>query len=676
MNRKLITYIIFSLSIIGYTLIFFSKKNLDQTLNLLYDEYGETGLDIYKEIIDSYLNNLKRNHLSIAKRPEVISAVVSNNINKEYVLDNLDHANINTHPSEHYLFDFEGQEIQLEKNRSILSILSAEFKEVLPREINLILENKRDQTILFKRVKSDQLSMINISPITYRGLVEGAIVSISKPSFDELFQGYDKQVKRSVKIFRSDDQLIQEFKNFSIKEEMFDRKYTLTLEPNLKVVLSLNSTSVSQSQRLALRNSLFFLIIILVVSALVLRSIGNRFLIIPHIALMKEKEKAQEAEKAKSEFLANMSHEIRTPMNGIIGMIEHLQDSHLDKKQKKIVETIQTSSENLLCLINDILDLSKIENGKMEIEKYPFNLYFTLKSCQNLLEKNAKKQGNEFLLQIDSSVPERILGDEIRIRQVLFNLMSNAIKFTENGLIRIFCYCIHENDKQIFYCEVSDTGIGIPKDKQDKLFAAFTQADSSITRKYGGTGLGLSISNKLVGLMNGHMTLKSKEGEGSTFTFSIPIEANIDQEQVEVQNEHQNVIKLPTNLKILLVEDNKINQNLAEMTFSKLGYKVDVAVNGLEAVNKATINQYDLIFMDLQMPVMDGLQATKEIKSKLKEDSPRIIALTANAFMSDKEEAMKAGMVAFITKPFKKKEIQKVILEQSRFIDHKSVEIV
>ena len=368
--------------------------------------------------------------------------------------------------------------------------------------------------------------------------------------------------------------------------------------------------------------------------------------------LIQEREKAKESEKIKSEFLANMSHEIRTPLNAMFGFIQILQQKDYDEETHKFLDIIEKSGNNLLTIINDILDFSKIESGKLTIEKVEFNPKEEIEIIYNLFMSKASEKN--ILLSVDElGLNWNIISDPTRIKQVIANLLSNAIKFTPNNK-KVTLNVIYNENKQELLVEVRDEGIGISKNKIDKIFEPFSQADSSTTRKYGGTGLGLTISYKLIQLLGGELKVESKEGEGTSFYFSIPAQKKGFITEKVIKKEVKKEIET-FNYHILVVEDNKANQMFMKVILKKLGLTFDIANNGKEAV-EAFINhkKYDFILMDENMPIMNGIEATKQIRQIEKEKDfshTIIVALTANALEGDKERFILAGMDYYLSKP-------------------------
>ncbi len=406
---------------------------------------------------------------------------------------------------------------------------------------------------------------------------------------------------------------------------------------------------------------------VIIIMALFLNKFLNRV-----VHIMKARRKAEQMALVKAKFLSTMSHEIRTPMNAVIGLTNILLQENPRPDQSENLNTLKFSADLLLSLINDILDYSKIEAGKISIESYDFDLHLLINNIRNAMRSKAEEKNLRFETSIDPEIPAMVNGDQVRLSQILTNLTANAIKFTNQGEVLIDLHLLEKNEKEItIRFAVKDTGIGIPKDKFETIFQSFSQADTDTTRKFGGTGLGLSITKKLLNLQNSDIKLESELGKGSTFFFDLTFKTATElQPAIKVETPASNFESF-NGSKILLVEDNQINVLVAKKFLNKWQLNIDTAENGEIALEMVQNEDYKLVLMDLEMPVMDGYTATRKIRELQlpKYKKLPIIALSASAISDYRTKALHVGMDEFVTKPFNPGELHSVI---SRFLSNAS----
>jgi len=441
---------------------------------------------------------------------------------------------------------------------------------------------------------------------------------------------------------------------------------TNIIDNSRQKLLAKVTSSNDNSGKKALSFSSVLIILVLVSGTIlfwfIINTIRNQGRLIQQ--LNSSEKRVREAAKVKENFMANMSHEIRTPMNAILGFTNLLQRKNIDPESNEYVRIIEKSGENLLAIVDDILDLSKIEAGMMRIESAPFNIRGLVHSVEDMFKAGAEQKQVKLSFVIDESLPQTLDGDANRLTQILVNLVGNGLKFTTKGSIsvEIINEGIEENKLKTGFI-IADTGIGIEKEKLKQIFERFKQAEDSVTRKYGGTGLGLSIVNELVLLQHGTVTVASEPGKGTTFHVTIPYRISSEKiSAVTIPKTDLTERTVFNNTSILLVEDNEINQSLVMHLFKSWQIEVDLANNGKEAIDKLLTKKYDLILMDIQMPEMDGYTASEKIRKELKSDTA-IIAMTAHAMAGERERCLGYGMNEYIQKPVREKLLHDLIVK-------------
>ena len=495
--------------------------------------------------------------------------------------------------------------------------------------------------------------------------------------YDNLYVAYDglKDYKNALYYSQLSDAMSDSVKLYDNQQKLADiaAKYE-----NDKKQQQLNAKDVQLQQERKLNYAigigllLFLLSTIFIYRSYLLKRNANKKLAEKNVLIEKEKRRAEEGEKFKQQFLANMSHEIRTPMNAIIGLTDLLQNEPQSTKGIKYLDVVRNSAGNLLVIINDILDLAKIEAGKIKFEKIPFNLHEQIRLLDETLGNKAREKKLQFITAIDQNIPPYLKGDPSRLMQILVNLVGNGIKFTERGMVKLEVRSKRVDESEVsepsfgFWLltfDISDTGIGIPKEKQAEIFESFTQAKSSDSRRYGGTGLGLTITKNLVELQDGTIALQSEEGKGSVFTFSLPFETVSTQEIEQLQSQvlKTRFIRNKKMWHVIVAEDNEYNELVITESLKHVIEKIQIemAHTGKEVIDKLRMIPCDLILMDLQMPEMDGFETTQFIRNNFPEPAKSlpVIALTASVAENDLSKCYAAGMNGFLSKPFRQNDL-------------------
>jgi signal transduction histidine kinase/CheY-like chemotaxis protein len=441
----------------------------------------------------------------------------------------------------------------------------------------------------------------------------------------------------------------------SINDSLYNKVLVVqqNLESDLKSTFVKTNSYSEKVLRLDTLLAIVFILALAILGTLIIKRLLDQLSLIYKLA--QEKERADNSAVVKEQFLANMSHEIRTPINAVVGFANLLQKTTLDSDQKQFVNLIQNSGENLLSVVNDILDISKIEAGMMRITNNPFNMLDVCKAIEMMFKHKVIEKQLRFDFEFDKNIPETLIGDPERLNQVLINLLNNAIKFTENGYVKLSVKLVLTvTNKSTIQFIVKDSGIGISKEKLETVFERFEQADNNTARQYGGTGLGLAIVEKIISLQDGNIKVDSKLGEGTSFTVLLNYEmVNINEKSTSniISSTNINGAKKQfSNFKILVAEDNKTNQTLLKFILLQWNLAYDLAENGQQVLDKLNEDKYDLVLMDIQMPVMDGYESAKKIREELKTNIP-IIAMTAHVLPTEKQKCIDAGMDDYISKP-------------------------
>ena len=557
--------------------------------------------------------------------------------------------------------EYEGEHIgSVEISISMNAIINA-IRHNLKSNINFIIDKKIVSAKVFKSEKSNYIP----SDISPNFLYEKSIHSKNNSDIKKYIDQYNsKEIDFETRLASGS--------MFTFISQVDNRYKIITLYP-IKNVITKKTVAYIVLQKydneiVELKALLFIVWLSLFFTI--------AFVLLAYYRIIEAQRIADKATKTKSLFLANMSHEIRTPMNSIIGFTDILMRGDLDEKQKKYIGHIKSSSANLLGIINDILDFSKVEAGKLNLENIPFNMKELGENLCSIFNEMAEDKGITLSYRYDSNYNGSVIGDPTRLNQMIINLVNNSIKFTNNGSVKLIVNTKEENEDKIQYqIIVNDTGIGMNEEVLKKLFDSFEQADSTTTRKYGGTGLGLSITSTLVELMGGEINVNSKVGEGSTFIITLEFKKYETDDTLQNKLDKENEVIDFSNLNVLVVEDNKTNQLLIDIILDEYGIEAKIANDGLEAIEILKENIFDLILMDIQMPNMNGYEATKiirDVDSDVLEHNVEVVALSANATVDDVALSSEAGMNNHLAKPIDAKKLYEVLVKNLKKKENKN----
>lgn len=533
---------------------------------------------------------------------------------------------------------------------SVVVIRRLQRQQALIKELEQAHTNELQARQNLEKISADIYDLYNNAPCGYHSLdKDGYISAINQTELNWI--GYKKEEVVGKTLFTdvlddtSAEILKKRFPQFKKNGELRELRLNMVNKEGFIIPISLSAIAIynEQDEYISSRSTVF--------------DVSEQEKI--EDELKEAKRRADESARVKEQFLANMSHEIRTPINSVIGFTNLLQKTSLTPEQEHFVHLVQSASESLLTIINDILDISKIEAGMLRIEKSPFSLRGLCSSIETMFQHRVKEKRLSFTIHIQESIPDTLTGDAVRLTQILVNLISNAVKFTQEGGISIVVIPVKETDTRVrLRFSVKDSGIGISADKLDTIFERFEQGETNTTRKYGGTGLGLSIVRNLLQLQQGNIAVKSDAG-GTEFLFELEYEIlpmTDDQKNIQYPHFAEAGNGLFEGVKILIVEDNQMNQLLMKHTFQSWHLNFELAENGQQAVEKLNREKYDLVLLDIQMPVMDGYIAARTIRNDLKSNIP-IIAMTAHAMAGEREKCLSHGMNDYISKPIQEKEL-------------------